>query len=177
MVLRLLLHDSSRQNTDSLLSYLNINEKRFIDSAKFHYPFKPKSGECFDPSALPLIEREITIPVKTKAILDSNSENEVKIDFQDWWEQKILELEPVQGNPQAGGFTRKNLVLTVAENLGGAHAARSFDNQIERLVRREGVGDKFGMNGEELKPILENEVYSIRQIAYETLKTLNEYFQ
>lgn len=169
--LRMLLHESSKDNSDSLYVHLDINNKQFIDSAKFHYPMK---GAFYAPP--PLIDRLITFPLETYAILDENIDNEVKVDFKDWWSQKVIELEPVAGNPVGGGYTRKTLVLAVANNMGGTHTAMSYDPKLQRLVADEGVGDSFGMNGEEPSPILKNEIYSIRQIAYETLKSLEEYF-
>lgn len=91
--------------------------------------------------------------------------------FQWWWpKQKVI----VDSKRQI--FTRKDLVLAAANKDGGAHVDNQLDGSYADLTRFNSAGWMKFQNG--LESPFDNDVVgpSIRQIAFEILKTLENYF-
>lgn len=88
-----------------------------------------------------------------------------KVDFDIWWNK------PVFVDNQGRVLTRKKLILTAANQDGGAHVDPSLDERYASLSQNGSLGwvadDSTGEN------IIESpERAAIRQIAHEVLKTL-----
>lgn len=105
--------------------------------------------------------------------------------FVDWWNAGVL-------NDQKGhAFTRRDLVLTVADQDGGAHVDATLNEAYAQLTRENSLQHTWGRNEEggigfmgfvigDAPVIGEAPVNSIalahvRQIAWETLDTLHRH--
>ena len=86
--------------------------------------------------------------------------------FKAWWE------EPVFVDDQRVTLTRRDLVLTAANQDGGAHVDPALDETYRRLAKENSLGWKVvDKDGEHPIPLAERA--AIRQIAHEVLRTLN----
>lgn len=156
--IRILVHDTV--NSKSLLSQLGIKDKlNFLSSAKE-----------FDPDNLMAHLGLVGIRVDETgvsyfAMLDE-LETEKKF-FDDWWNQLVIK------DNLGGAFTRKDLVLTLANKDGGAHVDPKLSSSYVGLSRNNSVGI-LGFNSQDEYPLENIVLHSIRQVAFEILKTLNE---
>lgn len=99
------------------------------------------------------------------AMLDNLPPDTVKmIDFDSWWNK------PVFVDKQGSKLTRKDLILTAANQDGGAHVDPSLDETYANLSRK-GL-DLIVDHGAGAKILDKPERAAIRQIAHEVLKTL-----
>lgn len=92
-----------------------------------------------------------------------------KVNFDDYW-NKIVFVDNNQNK-----LTRKQLVLAVANKDGGAHVDPKLNAAYNDITRNNSLGFKYTINGKE-SPITDPELASIRQIAHEVLKSLNDEF-
>lgn len=88
------------------------------------------------------------------------------VGFDKWWTMLVVR--------DAAGeiFTRKELVLFLANKAGGAHVDSKVQARIDALARSETLGfSVFDVDGE--RPVEEDPILPcVRQIAYELLETL-----
>jgi len=169
--IRILVHDTSRSK--SLLALMGIKDKiEFLSTAS---PEPSLPVENLLPEA-----RLVTIRswakngdggAKYEPILDEKIPGHPwrALIFKDWWYEIVID-------DKKNKFCRKDLVLEVANKDGGAHIAPELDEVYYKLTRENSMGWKFS-NGKfeknfENSPVLP----SIRQIAFEMLKTLERYF-
>lgn len=88
------------------------------------------------------------------------------VDFDTWWDRVIFV------DNQRKQTTRKELVLAVANTDGGAHVDPQLDAKYANLSRENSLGWEFiGPKGK--APLTRPELAAVRQIAHETLKSLN----
>ena len=109
----------------------------------------------------------LTGPYHTRYVakLDNLSPNAgKKIDFDSWWNK------PVFVDRQGRKLTRKNLILTAANQDGGAHVDPSLDETYADLSKN-GFGFTV-IHSTEVLRMDKPERVAIRQIAHEVLKTL-----
>jgi hypothetical protein len=103
--------------------------------------------------------------------LSSARDKNKKRSFDNWWERLIIYKDNKNNE-----FTRRDLVLAVANKEGGAHVNPKLDQAYADLSRFNSLGWKLFVHGEEKDfnntPVLP----SIRQIAHEVLKTLKDEF-
>jgi hypothetical protein len=86
--------------------------------------------------------------------------------FRDWWDEVVLK------DGDGTLYSRRELVLALANKDGGAHVDPEMDEAYERFTRENHVGYEVAVGG---KPIKwhENPVFpSVRQIGHEILETL-----
>lgn len=69
-------------------------------------------------------------------------------------------------------FTRKDIVLFVSNQDGGAHVDPKIDNDYKKLTKENSLGWKFSQDGKIWKNSQEPELATIRQIGHEILKSL-----
>src|SRR3990172_8370265 len=87
--------------------------------------------------------------------------------FEDWWNEPVLK--------DAGGtfYSRRELVLAVANTDGGAHVDPEMDETYSKLSRENHVGYEVAVGGKAIQwhenPVLP----SLRQIGHEILETLD----
>ncbi len=92
----------------------------------------------------------------------------IKSTFQEWW------LRCVIRDHEEVSFTRKDLVLTLANKEGGAHVDSELEQECVRLSQENSLQYYF-MVGNEARDWLNNPVpHTVRHIAHELLKTLYE---
>lgn len=80
--------------------------------------------------------------------------------FPDWWNQVVI-VDSLKAR-----FTRRELVLALANKDGGAHVDSHLDDSYAELTRNNSVGWMMS-DGINHKPMLDVELHSVRQIAYE----------
>jgi hypothetical protein len=83
--------------------------------------------------------------------------------FADWWRRDVLRDQ--QGN----AFSRADLVLSLADQDGGAHIDAALNEKYRALTRENSVG--FSQDGQ--RPLANSIVHaSVRQIAQELVETI-----
>jgi hypothetical protein len=86
--------------------------------------------------------------------------------FGPWWTLKILR------DQDGATWSRRSLVLTLANKEGGAHVDPDLTPAYESLAAKNGLDYHFG-NGDVLMPFSGNVVAaSVRQVAHEVVRTL-----
>ena len=163
IALRILLHDKGRTSV-SLLTLLNKKDILFYDTALEYNPNNllsmpglvmlkagPDGGEYIPP-------------------LDMRC-SKGKIPFPQWWNNIVV--VDIKGNKS----TRKDLVLTVCEKDGGAHVDPKLDETYYAFSRSNSLGWKYQKDGVVQDFTGRPELASIRQVAYEVLKSLKDEFQ
>ena len=155
--LRVLLHHTGKSR--SLLSQLQKGDIAFLDTSDAHSRggVNPYSGLLFV-AAGPPHSRFI-------APLDDYPWSSRWIPFEEWWAQ------PIFVDDKGREISRRSLVLTAANQDGGAHVDPTLDPVYADLAKKNSLawfaGDERGM-----APIPGPELVAIRQIAHEVLKTL-----
>lgn len=167
VVIRVLVHDTSQST--SLLTLLGRKRQMlFYDSASKYDPRNLATSNCLTRMKLSANEAEYDAPLDDPA---PGRDKNRKRSFDNWWERLII-----YGDNKNNAFTRKNLVLAVANKEGGAHVNPKLDQRYADLARFNSLGWKLFVHGEEKDfnntPILP----SIRQIAHEVLRTLRDEF-
>ncbi|MBN8653714.1 MAG: hypothetical protein J0L67_19955 [Cytophagales bacterium] len=160
--LRVIFH--STNNSKSLIKQLRLDHVSFVDTGK-----KYESKNLFN-SHWGLIAAQTTLGQggdgswKYVPMLDKSAIR--LVDFQNWWDSKKVIVDKDKNI-----FTRRKLVLELADTDGGAHVDEALKADYHNLTRKNSLGwfqvDQWGKS-----EALENPVPpSIRQIAFETLET------
>lgn len=162
--LRVLLHDTRRSR--SLLSQLGSGFNwRFADTA---FPFNPRN--MLGHHGLVSIKIENTPPTgkaSYEPLCESTRGLSLFVPFRVWWATAI-----VFRDSQGALFTRKDVVLTVANQDGGAHVDPELDGAYAALSKENSLGWQFKVDDEDV-PWPSNPVpASIRQVGHEVLITL-----
>jgi hypothetical protein len=168
VAIRILLHDTDYSK--SLLGQLDKKDVLFYDTA-----------HELDPENLVPHTGLVQIALGGKhtgyvAGLDDIPPNRLnrKVPFGSWWNKIVINDK--QRNP----FTRKEIILYVANQDGGAHIDPSLDEKYVKLSRFNSLGWRKVVRGVDT-PFERPDYASIRQITHEVLKTLRdefpEYFQ
>lgn len=89
--------------------------------------------------------------------------------FPDWWD------DPVIKDKSGSMFSRKDLVLNVADTDGGAHVDPELDEAYMALSRNNSLGWTFSDGDVEEALKGRPELASMRQIAHEVLSTINRF--
>ena len=177
--LRILLHDHGR-SSHSLLGQLGVKERlRWFDTAKRINPnnLAPTNGLVIVQVKGTGSKSEVRyVPPLGERFSATNRPAR----FSDWWTMEIVK----DGLGQL--FSRKKIVMAVANKDGGAHidpklsddyAALSRSNSlgVTAIQEGEGVGMSLGGPGE---PALNNAALAaVRQIAFEVEQTLGKQFR
>lgn len=155
VTIRVLLHDTA--SSKSLLGLLGYkNGMGFLNTAP---PYDPKNlvshhglvglrlgnreGRYFAPLGEPTPSRPHRY-----------------IFFPDWWNQIVI----VDGKKNS--FTRRDLVLGLANKDGGAHVDPNLDGRYADLTRNNSIGWTIS-NGLTSHPLNDVELHSVRQVAFE----------
>ena len=154
---RVLLHDTSRSH--SLFKQIGIKEKLKYYSTPNPYGPSNILSECH------LIRACIGQDIPYEPILDDFPPifKWEKINFEHWWTEQIV--KDVKGQT----FSRKELVLSMAEQDGGAHVDPSLDKKYADLSRKNGLNWVFSKDGQIVEAKPGPEYACCRQIAFELL--------
>lgn len=160
--LRILLHDKGQ--SQSLLASLNLKSIKFYDTA---FDYDPNNQASY--AGLIAVAHVRGSEPKYIAPLD---ELPIKIipqlDFNVWWEKPVFVVF-IDHIPRQ--FTRRELILDVADQDGGAHVDPMIDKAYAELSRQNSLG--WGFSTMKTECLLGNPVsVAIRQIAHEVLKSL-----
>lgn len=168
--IRTLVHDT--KNTTSLLSQLGIKEKiLYLNSAL------PYSSSIISHIGLVYLKCTNT----TNGIISNYSPflnngppiKKDRINFLEWWEKNIVLTDQKENQ-----FTRKDLILNVADKDGGAHVDGKINKAYAELSRQNSVGFVLVTTKqnqpEKREPIKYIELASIRQVAFELLESISQ---
>jgi hypothetical protein len=167
--LRVLLHDT--KNSTSLLKLLGKNRIKFYNSSMNY-----ESGLAPKMKLIIMVikgHEEYFDDAFYKAPLDNlppGTNVNKKNDFLQWWNQVVII------DQKKNKFSRKDLVISVSNQDGGAHIDPKLDNKYADLTRFNSLGWLLITNNVEKKFSTNPELASIRQICHEVLKTLNDEF-
>lgn len=154
LAVRVLVHDTGRSK--SLLGLLGLKEKPFLDTAERVDAHHMGSHAGLVMMALGAQGRDYV------AMLDQASRSEW-VPFDQWWHT------PVFVDDHRAALTREDIVLTVADQDGGAHVDPALDELYARVAKDNALGWTHGGSG---RPLANPVRPAIRQIAHEVLKTL-----
>lgn len=167
--LRILLHDApvhdKRKNKSrSLLQQLGIKDTiKFFDTA---HPYN--ENNLLTSSCLTLMNYSSdghTCEAKIFPLLGANFKPCKIKGFPDWWGQIVL-------SDNKNKFSRKDVIMLVADKDGGAHIDEKLPKGYYDLTRNNSMKWVFSSNGVE-EPLKDYWPASIRQITFEMLKTLD----
>lgn len=165
VTLRIMLHDTS--NSTSLLTLLNKKNILFYDTA---LEFNPNN--MLPTLGLVMVELSTGGASGFRPPLDSTYRSQRgKIPFEPWWNEIVIASGCTDPNPFR--ITRKDLVLTIANKDGGAHIDKKLDDIYAKITRSPYLY-VFKSTGK--VDLQSPELPSIRQIAYEVLKSLKDEF-
>ena len=163
--IRLLLHDT--KNSRSLFSQLALKSIGFLDTA---VPIANDEKQVI----LGLLQTKITVnddltvTGKHHPLLEHRPDGWPKAKkrlFPEWWNQTVLT------DTRGTRFSRRTLVMAVANTDGGAHIDPEIDASYAALSRQNSIGYAVGVNVN-IEPIDKSELASIRQIAHEILVSI-----
>jgi len=169
VAIRILVHDTSR--SAALLTQLRKTNILFYDSASFFDPRNLLPSNCLTMIRASKKEGEGLVGDYVAPLdrLSPARNKDKKVGFGRWWNRSTM-YKDKGGNL----FTRRDLVLTVADKEGGAHVDPKLDEAYAKLSRFNSLGWKVYTDGERKDfrntPVLP----SIRQIAHEALKALRD---
>jgi hypothetical protein len=194
VTIRTLLHDT-RQST-SLLAQLSLKQTPFVDTGTYRERLDAKLNEWVALHHPGNIVAAITAGEAGLVVMGLNRTEQpawiaplgfprlpplhpaftsgVTLPFEDWWTMPLIETGELRY------FSRRQLVLIMANQDGGAHVDPSLDRDyhaltLDNLGREAEIGDNLPdktMGGE--VPSVQGNVaaQSVRQIAFEVLATL-----
>jgi hypothetical protein len=158
--LRILLHDTSQSK--SLLGQLELKNKLFLSTKS------PGRGLASDHGLIglkiPLNENEECKYIP--AGLGCQYRN-----FKDWWNEKVVVVHGEDGFE----FTRRNIILYMTNEDGGAHVDPKINEFYVRLSKENALGWTFH-SGDKSYVVKNPERATVRQIAYELMRTMNPDF-
>ena len=99
-----------------------------------------------------------------------NNKSFESIPFKQWWNKIVI------SDLKKNQFTRGELILALANKDGGAHVDPNLDKAYADLTRNNSVGWISSNNGIKT-PMSDIELFSVRQIAYEVIYSLEKYIE
>lgn len=164
VIIRVLLHDTG--SSSSLLKQLDKKNIMFYDTALEYDPKNlistlglimmkhgPDGGEYVPPLNFGPPSRYI----------------KGKVPFDDWWNKIVF----VDKNKNI--MTRKQLITNVCNKDGGSHIDPNLNKTYADITRNNSLGFNYVLNGVR-GDMEDSELASVRQIAYEVLKSLEDEF-
>ncbi|MEH1056409.1 hypothetical protein V6U89_14480 [Micromonospora sp. CPCC 206171] len=157
--LRAILHNTAQSH--SLLAQLDLGSKLFTDTAAHIDP-----RNLGNTPGLVIMEMIVGVGVTYVAPLGMLSPSRIHppAPFQAWWDSPVMKIGEHL-------WSRKQLVLALANKDGGAHVDPSLDEDYYALSRRNLLGvtyvDASGAQEAQGNPA----AAAVRQIAYEVLGT------
>ena len=167
VVIRVLVHDTA--TSKSLLEQLNLKKIKFLDTCPDYSkntiiigPFTGLVWKQFSIKGVKFVPK-CSVPVKP-------SEPYTWKEFNEWWEKIVIE------DSKGQKFSRRKLILVLANKEGGAHIDPELDADYAALSRDNSMGcfyevaDNIGPIT--AGPMTDIELVSCRQIAKEILESL-----
>jgi len=155
---RVMVHDTP--NSTSLLTLTRRKTCLFLDSST-PYDDQNQIGH----SSLVQIHFSVS-GSKPKAHLDSHVFNR-NVNFEDWWNGIVLvDMNKVE-------YSRKDIVLSLANKEGGAHVDSKLDAQYVDLRKNNALGWVESFSDGRVVPGADHVPATMRQIAHELIKTFD----
>jgi len=159
-VVRTLAHDT--RSSKSLLGQLSRKSGRFIDSA---FDCDPENVNSH--GGLVCIQfgtpTEFTAPLDEALFINW-------VTFEEWWSKDVFV------DDQGHRLSRRELILIVANQDGGAHIDSELNDVYARLSRENSLG-WFAGGGTATYPVRGAASAAIRQIAHELLRTFKSEYR
>ena len=165
--LRVMLHDTKKSR--SLLSQLHLKSIGFLDTALPISENEKNVVLAFLQTKI-TVNEDMTLSGKHHPLLEHHPEGwprAKKRFFADWWNQAVLT------DMRGTRFSRRMLVMAVANTDGGAHIDPEIDATYAALSRQNSIGYAAGSNNC-IQPIDKVELACVRQVAYEFLKSISD---
>ncbi len=162
--IRVLVHDTD--DSRSLLGQLNFKNRKFFDTACpdiFPVPGKiQRIGSFCGLVSIGSVNNEQTyIPYLDEAPVKKFG----FVNFDEFWNRIIF----IDNNKNS--FTRKEIVLAIANQDGGAHVDPKIEKKYKELSRENSLGWKASLDGKIWNDSCGSELAAVRQIAHELLRT------
>jgi hypothetical protein len=172
--IRVLVHDT--RVSKSLVGQLGLKESMKFEDTTVRREVLPPGMTAWPPGTI-TIHSGITVTqmkfgprggTKFAAPLADVAPERIgpPVEFAQWWEPIIL--TDTQGND----FSRKSFVLALANQDGGAHIDPELAPGYAALVKANSLGRMGAGPGQEMRPLLNIALATVRQIAHELLRTL-----
>jgi len=158
--IRILVHE--HRQSKAILAQLDLRDIRFYDSAG---PINPTN----------LLPEHNLLRIETNgkycryAAKGRGWSEMRKVRFQDWWNDSVIK----DTGPRY--FSRRELILHVADTDGGAHVDSSLDEDYMALSRNNSLGWTYVSGGIKIPIDGRPELACMRQIAYELLCTVRDF--
>lgn len=89
--------------------------------------------------------------------------------YKEWWEDKFIEVS------NNNVFSRKDIVLALANKEGGTHLDPDIEVKFDQLYK-DSLGQEGATGNAKLQPVKPNIAYAtVRQIAYEVMATFDDH--
>jgi hypothetical protein len=159
--LRVLLHEHG--SSKALMEQLGMRGCWFFDSAGALNPRNLLTEHPFLAMQMKT-EQDGHFEARYIPVLDDSPHPNRRLRFVEWWNQAVIK-------DQLGHrFSRRELILNVADTDGGAHVDPELDAAYMELSRKNSLGWTLS-SGEPLKG--RPELACVRQIAHELLKSIS----
>lgn len=161
--IRILVHDT--HSSHSLLGQLGLKESLlFYDTvsgvfeqnlaSSFGLVIAQLSSDSESRFIAPLEEHEDSAAIRW-------------VPFEEWWHETVFI------DQERNHISRKELLLAVADQDGGAHVDPKINEVYAKLTRGHSLGWSYETRGE-TGPLRHEATASIRQMAFEVIKTLED---
>ena len=153
--LRILLHDTSISK--SLLGQLSVKDKLWFYDVAWEYDGKN------------LLSEDLLLDMFSPRLVISAEAHTKK--FDEWWDKQVIMST---GGTSPTTFTRKDFVLFLANQDGGAHVDPLLDRNYYEMTRNNKYGWFLKNDGSESETPLSNKrvELAVRTIAFEVCATL-----
>jgi hypothetical protein len=172
---RVLVHQTNKSH--ALVNQLGLeNTLTWVDTAGL-----PRPGNLSSTSGLTHMKMTIGSGVEYVAMLGNYPPNAIltrsgqsiargsRIPFDGWWTNTVIK------DSEGTEFSRRALVLALANKEGGAHVDPVTDADYEALAKSNSLGWSVKIGDEDPRPMTEDPVPpSMRQISYEVLESLRQ---
>jgi hypothetical protein len=155
---RKLVHDSGRSR--SLINQLDLQGVFFIS---FGAPINMRNAL----SDHPLVSKRIgNSSAEYRAPLNDSPFPPRFQTFDAWWNEQVYR------SSKGLAMTRRDFILTVANQAGGAHVDPEIDRDYYRIARENETGWWLSIGDDQLQPVEGLERAYVRQIGFEIYETL-----
>ncbi|MFA5061965.1 MAG: hypothetical protein WC526_02375 [Patescibacteria group bacterium] len=158
--LRILLHDS--KFSYSVLGQIGKKDTNFFDTS-----YSPPDKVLISPfCSLYGVPAGGANPSYVPWLDQNPNDSRRLVPFSEWWNQIVIK------DGYSKEFTRKDLILFVADQGGGAHVDPLLDEAYAKLAHENSLGWTSYDNQNPRSPVGDADLAAIRQITHEVLKTL-----
>lgn len=160
-VVRTLVHDTNVSH--SLLGQLSLKEQTFLSTSEKNKVDGPNLQLIGSYAGL------LGIDLKGGYVpyLDEYPPHEAHfLDFDSWWKEIVF----IDGEKNT--YSRKEIILSVANQDGGSHVDPELDNKYAKLSRQNGLGWTHADSDGKSVAITGAELAAVRQITHEILRSL-----